>query len=135
MKITELKVKSFDILSRVMQKYPSLASGMFQAFNEKVRDTVKEMMGGMSELFTTDNLFAFGGILEGLMSSQLNFLCRLYHSPFFSDGMKEQDLVLLKLISGILGYKDQDILHFASEPIVFTNTIVEIIEARIEDNE
>lgn len=46
--------------------------------------------------------------------------------------MKEHDLIILKLISSILQYKDQEIMLFASEPIVFTNTIVEIIEARID---
>lgn len=123
-KITDLKVNGFTILSKVMEKCPTVASGMVQSFNEKICNTAREVISEMSELFTTENLFAFGGILEGLMASQLNFLCRLYYSSFFSCILKEQDLVILKLISGILEYKEQEIQHFISEPVTFTNTIV-----------
>lgn len=67
LKITELKVNSFYILSKILQRCPNIASGMVQDFNEKVCITVREIMNGMNELFTTDNLLSFGGILEGLM--------------------------------------------------------------------
>lgn len=67
MKITELKVNGFRIMAKVMDKCSTFASGIVQSFNEKVYITVREIMSETNELFTTDNLFAFGGILEGLM--------------------------------------------------------------------
>lgn len=67
LKITQLKVNSFDILSKVIQRCPNIASGMVQEFNEKICSSIQEIMNGVNELFTTSNLFAFGGILEGLM--------------------------------------------------------------------